>query len=603
MFATPIWADELTRPNIVWLVNEDHGPQLGCYGDALATTPHADRLASMGFRYTRAWSCASVCAPARTTIITGLYASSLGAGHMRSMVPCPAEMKLFPQLLSEAGYYCTNNHKEDYNVAALGKVWDESSIRAHWRSRKPGQPFFAVFNSEKSHESKIRTRPHKAFHDPARVKVPAYHPDTPEVRQDWAQYYDGVTNADADAGRRLKELEDAGLLEETIVFYYADHGSGMPRNKRWLYTSGLHVPLIIYIPEKYRSLRPADYQPNGTADRLVSFVDLAPTVLSLASIQPPAWMQGRAFLGPFAGESRQFVFGFRGRMDEKIDLSRGVFDGQYLYIRNYLPHRPQGQHLAYMFQTPTTHVWRKMFDEGRLTPAQAFFWNSKPAEELYDVRSDPDQIRNLAQNSDLDETLARLRTAQQEWCRSIRDVGFLPEGDMHRRTQGRSPRDLTEGEYPYDRVFRAADQAASFDQESRNSLIQDLADADPAVRYWGATGLLIRGGPAVVAAQAELTRSMNESAPEVALVAAEALVRYGPKEGRQKAMARLIELADCRRQDVFTVIAALNSLCAIELPNTPRDTIGQSSRRCEVPHPRYAEYAGRLVKELAADLP
>ncbi len=428
VFGTLAWADEPVRPNIVWLVNEDHGPHLGCYGDSFATTPHADRLASLGIRYTHAWSCAPVCAPARTTIITGLYASSIGAEHMRSMVPCPAGTKLFPQLLREWDTTARTTTKRTITLPRPARFGTNHRSLLIGDRGSRANPSSRSSTREKSHESKIRTRPHKALHDQTKVTVPPYHPDTPEVRQDWAQYYDGVTSADADAGRRLKELEDAGLLDETIVFYFADHGSGMPRNKRWLYTSGLHVPLIVYIPEKYRSLRPAEYQPGAAADRLVSFVDLAPTVLSLASIQPPAWMQGSAFLGPFAAEPRQFLFGFRGRMDEKIDLSRGVFDGRYLYIRNYLPHRPQGQHLAYMFQTPTTRVWRKMFDEGRLTPAQAFFWKTKPTEELYDVRSDQHQIHNLAGNDDLQETLARLRAAQQEWCRCIRDVGFLPRG-------------------------------------------------------------------------------------------------------------------------------------------------------------------------------
>ena len=325
------------QPNIVWIVSEDHGPHLGCYGDSYATTPHVDRLASMSLKYARCWSNAPVCAPARTTLITGLYGPSSGGEHMRSMVPCPSGKAMYPQLLRDAGYYCTNNAKEDYNVEKPGKVWDESSKKAHWKNRPDGKPFFAVFNSEKSHESKIRVRPHKAVHDPARVRIPAYHPDTPEVRQDWAQYYDVVTEADADAGLRLKELADAGLAEETIVFYFADHGSGMPRNKRWPCNSGLQVPLVVHIPEKYRDLRPADYVPGGTSNRLVSFVDFAPTLLSLAGVKPPGWMQGHAFLGKHTTAPQPFLYGFRGRMDERYDLVRSATDGRYVYVRQYLP--------------------------------------------------------------------------------------------------------------------------------------------------------------------------------------------------------------------------------------------------------------------------
>jgi uncharacterized sulfatase len=233
------------RPNILWLTSEDHGPHMGCYGDTFATTPNGDALAAKGMLFKHAWSCGPVCAAARTTIIAGMYPPSTGGEHMRSMTEMPKGTKMYPQFLREAGYYCTNNSKEDYNLAKPEGVWDESSGNANWKKRKEGQPFFAIFNETCSHESQLRKRPHVAIHDPAKVRVPAYHPDTPEVRQDWAQYYDQVTLADASAGKRLKELEEAGLAADTIVFYYADHGSGMPRNKRWPCNSGLQVPMVV----------------------------------------------------------------------------------------------------------------------------------------------------------------------------------------------------------------------------------------------------------------------------------------------------------------------------------------------------------------------
>ena len=251
-------AAESSRPNILWITSEDHGPEMGCYGDKLATTPNVDALAAKGLLYTRAWSTAPVCAPARTALISGMYPSANGSEHMRSLVPMPRGTKMFPQLLREAGYYCSNRSKEDYNLEKPGKVWDESSNKGHWRNRREGQPFFAVFNSTKSHESQMRIRPHTPIHEPAKVRVPAYHPDTPEVRRDWAQYYDKVTEADADAGRVLAQLEADGLAGNTIVFYFGDHGSGMPRSKRWPYNSGLHVPLVVYIPEQFKHLRPPE---------------------------------------------------------------------------------------------------------------------------------------------------------------------------------------------------------------------------------------------------------------------------------------------------------------------------------------------------------
>jgi arylsulfatase A-like enzyme len=255
-------------PNILWLTSEDHGPHLGCYGDSFATTPNVDALAAKGMLYRLAWSNAPVCAPARTTIISGMYPPSTGSEHMRSLVRYPQGKQMLPQLLRQTGYYCTNNVKEDYNLEPPkdeARVWNESSRTAHWRKREAGQPFFAVFNSTKSHESQIRTRPHKQVHDPAKVPLPAYHPEAPEVRRDWAQYYDQVSEADADAGKRLQELAEAGLAGETIVFYFADHGSGMPRNKRWLYNSGLRVPLIVYIPGKFKHLAPPEYKAGGSS--------------------------------------------------------------------------------------------------------------------------------------------------------------------------------------------------------------------------------------------------------------------------------------------------------------------------------------------------
>ncbi|HPP54793.1 MAG TPA: sulfatase, partial [Thermoguttaceae bacterium] len=368
-------------------------------GDQYAQTPNLDRLAARGLRYRVCWSNAPVCAPARTTIITGVYPTSLGAEHMRSEVRMPDWMKMYPQFLRAEGYYCTNNSKEDYNLVKPPGVWDQSSPKAHWKNRRPGQPFFAVFNLTITHESQIRNRPHTLQHDPAKAPVPPYHPDTPEVRHDWAQYYDRITQMDAQAGQILQELEEAGLADQTIIFFYSDHGSGMPRHKRWLYDDGLHTPLIVYFPEKFRHLAPKDYQAGGASDRLVSFVDLAPTLLSLVGRKPPDWMQGQAFMGPFAGPERKYLFGFRGRMDERYDMSRAVRTERYLYIRNYMPHRLQGEYVGYMFQTPTTVVWRKLFDEGKLRPEQAAFWQPKPPEELYDLQTDPHCIRNLADDS------------------------------------------------------------------------------------------------------------------------------------------------------------------------------------------------------------
>jgi len=554
---------EARRPNILWITCEDTGPQLGCYGDAFARTPNLDALAAKGMIYSTVWSNAPVCAPARTAIITGVYPTSTGAEHMRSLVPMPASMRMYPQLLREAGYYCTNNVKEDYNLEKPGKVWDDSSRKAHWKNRPPGVPFFAVFNHTVTHESRIRTRPHQFQHDPSKVRVPAYHPDTPEVRQDWAQYYDRVTEMDALAGANLRELDEAGVAEDTIVFFYGDHGPGMPRCKRSACDSGLHVPLIVYVPPKFRHLAGKDYVAGGRSDRLVAFVDLAPTLLSLAGVRALQWMQGHAFMGPFAAAEQPYLYGLRGRMDERYDLVRSVRDKRYVYVRNFMPHLPAGQHNAYMFETPTTRIWKKLYDEGRLSPPKTFFWEPKPPEELYDLQNDPDEVKNLATSAAHQEILKRMRAALREHLLAVRDIGFLPEGEIHSRSAGSTPYEIGHrpDAYPLERILAMAELASSLDPAVLPGLQAALVKApDSAERYWAAMGILMRGKDAVVAAGLELRQALKDESPYVRMTAAEALGRFGAEADRKAAIALLLETADLRKHGVYVSMYALNAL-------------------------------------------
>ena len=294
------------RPNILWITCEDISPNLGCFGDLYAVTPNLDRLATEGVRYTNAFAVIGVCAPARSTLITGMYAPSLGTHPMRCRGTLPDYVRCFPEYLRDAGYYCTNNVKTDYNFATPESAWDESSRQAHWRKRRAGQPFFSVFNFTSCHESQIRLPEEKYAertadftsrqrHDPALATIPPYHPDTPEVRRDWARYADMITYMDREVGALLAELDADGLADDTIVIFFSDHGAGMPRSKRWLYDSSLRVPMIVRFPKKYQHLAPGE--PGAITDRLVSFVDFAPTVLSLAGVLIADHMQGEPFLG------------------------------------------------------------------------------------------------------------------------------------------------------------------------------------------------------------------------------------------------------------------------------------------------------------------
>ncbi|MCC6538085.1 MAG: sulfatase-like hydrolase/transferase [Bryobacterales bacterium] len=595
--AATLAAQTPERPNILWITCEDTGPELGCYGDRYAVTPYLDAFAGRALRYLHAWSNAPVCAPARTTIISGLYPPSTGSEHMRSMTRLPESMKMFPCYLREAGYYCTNNSKEDYNLAHTGKVWDASSPKAHYSQRAAGQPFFAVFNNTITHESQIRTRPHKQVSDPAEARVPAYHPDTPEVRQDWAQYYDNIRTMDTWAGKHLKDLEEAGLAESTIVFFYGDHGSGMPRSKRWPYNSGLQVPLLVYIPEKFKHLRPPEYKTGGTSDRLVSFVDLAPTVLSLAGVPPQAFHQGFAFAGTRTAPPQPYVYGFRGRMDERVDLVRSVRDKQYVYLRQYMPHRIYGQHINYMFETPTTRVWKKRFDEGQATPAQQAFWKTKPVEELYDLTADRDEVKNLAGSPQHKTVLERLRKAQRALAERVRDVGFLPEGEIHARAgQDGAPYAMGHdpARYAAARVMDAADLASRGGRPS-------LTDADSAVRYWAAQGYLVRQE-----ADAALRRAVeSDASPYVRAVAAEALGRYGQQPGDvDLAVKTLIELAPADKHGVFVSILALNGLDALDVKAAGvKNAVAALPKEAPGAPERFRSYIPRLIEKTLADLP
>lgn len=594
------------RPNLLWITSEDNGPHLGCYGDEYSISPKLDALAARGLRYTRASSTAPVCAPARTTVISGIYPPATGAEHMRSMTKLPEGFKMFPAYLRAAGYYTSNRSKEDYNLEKTDDVWDESSGKGHWKNRAKGQPFFSVLNFTISHESKIRNQieDENRIHDPAKAPIPAYHPDTPEVRKDWAQYYDRITMMDAECGKALEELEDAGLADDTIIVYWGDHGSGMPRNKRWPYNSGLNVPLIVHFPEKWAHLAPEGYEAGGTSDRMVGFIDLAPTMLSLAGIEPPKWMQGHAFAGKFETEAPEFSFGFRGRMDERYDMLRTVMDQRYVYIRNYMPHRIYGQYIAYMFQTPTTQVWHDLYHDGKLNEAQSHFWKTKPAEELYDLERDPDEINNLADSDKHQAILGKMREAHRDWVMEVRDVGFLPEAEIHARAQGGAPYDYGHSDaYDLESLFEAAQLATSLEAKDLPAIVELLDDDESAIRYWGATGLLCHGEAGVKAGRDALVAALEDDCGSVALVAAEALGRYGSADESALALEVIMAHANVETGNVFEAILATNALDYLDEKAAPRlEEIKTLPTKPKGPAPRVDGYVKNILPKIVRDL-
>jgi N-sulfoglucosamine sulfohydrolase len=511
------------RPNILWLVIEDSTfSYVGPYGDPLARTPNFDRMAASGITFDRAYAPCPVCAPTRSTIITGRYAAGLGTQHMRSARPLPEGVKFFPEYLREAGYFCTNNAKTDYNTSTTwATAWDESKGTAHWRHRKPGQPFFAVFNFAQSHESSLHDRK-PLITDPAKVRVPAYLPDTAEVRADLAQYFDSVSRADAALGRVLKELEADGLADDTIVFLYSDNGGCVSRSKRSLYDNGTHIALVAHFPKKFASLAPA--VAGKHLDEIVNFVDLPPTVLSLVGLPLPAQFQGRAFAGPARQAAPAITYLFRDRMDERYDFARAVTDGHYHYIRNYLPDQPWGQHQDYQWKQSSMREWEKLYREGKLNETQSAYFEKKPVEELYDDVADPDNVNNLANDPAHRATRDRLHAALNREIVRLNDAGFMPEPMMIALSGGKSPTTVSTDptRYPLARIVDFLDSVQLAEAPPDDVLAEAMKAPQPMLRYWAA-----------VAAQRShelpgaFAKLLDDADPVVRLTAAETLLIRG----------------------------------------------------------------------------
>lgn len=538
------------RPNILWLVSEDNNPFIGAYGDRVANTPAIDALARAGTLYRRAYSNAPVCAPSRFAILTGAYPQSCApANHMRAKAKVAGILQTYPELLRQAGYFCTNNAKTDYNCDVDPmKIWDRQGPDAHWRDRAPGQPFMAVFNHETTHESQLFS-PTTGRVTAESVKVPQYLPDTEAVRDDYASYYNLMEKMDGQIAARLEELRAHGLADDTIVFYYSDNGGVLPRSKRYCYDEGLRVALIIHVPPKWRHLAPT--RPGQAVDAPVSLIDLAPTVLSIAGVAQPAHMAGKPLMGQRIAPHQQYAFGMRNRMDERIDFVRTVTDGRWRYIRNYMPHRPWGMHGAFEWLARGYQSWEALHRAGRLNPVQDRFFSPKPFEELYDLSNDPDQINNLAGTRAGE--LARLSRELDRQMLSVNDNGFIPEG-----MEGEgwiASRDRTI--YPLPRLMDLARDAAAADRPA-DSLVTALSDSNPIVRYWAATGMLVRRARDAETL-ASLRRMVKEDPePQVRVVAAEILALAG----EPGAVALLGELAGANHTREVR-LAALNSLTVI----------------------------------------
>lgn len=541
------------RPNILWIVSEDNSVDyLRLYSAEGAPMPAIERLAAEGLVFNHAFANSPVCSTSRSAIITGSYAPRIGAmDHRRSQhAPMPEGLRMFPWYLRQAGYYTSNNVKTDYNVRDRD-MWDESSASATWRNRKDGQPFFHVQNYTITHESSLHftaaemaekknTRPNDA------MQPFPYHPDTTTFRYTQARYLDRHESLDRQIGELLAQLEADGLKEDTIIFYYGDHGGVMPRSKGYIYESGLHVPLVVYAPAKWRHLLPAT--PGTRLDGFVSFIDLAPTVLNLAGITPPAVMDGHPFLGrgvtAEALAARDEHYSAADRFDEKYDLVRGLRKGRFKYLRNYQPFNPDALNNTYRFQQPAYAEWRELYQAGKLNATQRAFFEPRPPEGLFDLEKDPHEIRNLAGDPAHATVLTDMRRRLAAWVKGMPDLGFYPENIFLKEAIGNPVAYGQSRRAQIARLVDTADLSLQSFAEARPALEQALAAADPWERYWALIACSSQGRAA--GDLAPIARKLAESDPErlVRVRAAEFLALIGADDPHPVIARALREAAD-----------------------------------------------------------
>jgi arylsulfatase A-like enzyme len=530
--------NEQPKPNILWVTIEDTSPQfIGCYGNKDADTPYIDRLAEEGVRFTNAFSTGSVCSPSRTAIITGVKTYKTGTGNHRSKYPIPDFIKGFPFYLQKEGYYSTNNVKTDYNVAGeqefITEAWTESSNEAGWWDRKPGQPFFAVFNYNESHQSRTMTEtydwylknvlehlsPEERIGD-NEYEIPPIYLDSPEMRKQFARVYNSIKLTDNRIGELLARLEEDNLTDSTIIFFYADHGQGMPRGKTNGIDFGYRVPFIVWFPEMYKHLSP--WGTGGVVtDELIDFTDLAPTILSLAGGKIPDHLKGR----PFIGEQRSKPVGHlhlsSDRSDNGIDMIRSVTDGKYVYSRNYMPFMPEVRYIRYMEIGEIKQQMRKDLADNKLNSLQKSLFASRPAEFLFDIENDLWETINLAEDPEHRPVLVKMRNLMKEEILQSRDVMFLPEyeiGLLSKTTTAYEFR-ADEKDYPLEKILEVASLAGLRGSDVTERQISFLDSPNKIIRYWAVMGLRSQMSNDLMPHSDKIINAINDPYPPVAVTA------------------------------------------------------------------------------------
>ena len=517
------------RPNVLWVVIEDTSPQfIGCYGDSKAVTPAIDKLAKGGVRFTNAFSTGTVCSPSRSAIITGARTYEMGTGNHRSNYAIPGFIKGFPWYLRQAGYYTTNNAKTDYNTSAAARItkdaWDESSRKAGWWNRTPGQPFFAVFNFDDSHQSRTMTNPYPVYAKqvladlPATrvvadkdVQVPPFFRNSDSMRHQLARIYNGISLADYKLGKIIDRLEKDHLLDSTIIFFYADHGEGMPRAKTNGIDLGYRVPFVIWFPEMYKHLSP--WKTGGVVtDDLINFADLAPTLLGLAGAAVPDYMHGRKLFGNGATQTPKEMFLTSDGAEGVTELTRTVTDGRYSYSRIFLPFMPELFYKKYFDYGEIMQVMRADLKDGLLNNTQKKLFETRQTEYLFDFDKDPWQLNNLALDPTFQPVLKKMRASMEAAIVKNRDAMFMPEYELGQISKTGTPYEFRQNnaEYPIDEIYKAASLSGLNTSDALKSQVGLLKHVNRFVRYWAAMGLKSQGA-AVKKYTSEIKAALKEN--------------------------------------------------------------------------------------------
>jgi arylsulfatase A-like enzyme len=550
------------QPNILWITLEDTSPQfIGSYGNTNASTPVMNKFTKEGVQFTNAFSTGTVCSPSRSALITGVKTYEIGTGNHRSNYTIPSYIKGFPYYLKQAGYYVTNNSKTDYNVANekafIDEAWDESSGKAGWWNRDDEQPFFAVFNYNESHQSRTMTNSYEWYEKEVLDKLPEedrigdnefemppFYRDSPEMRKQMARVYNSLKLTDNRIGELIARLEADGLLDETIIFIFADHGEGIPRGKTNGINFGYRVPFTIWFPSKYAHLSP--WGTGASTDELISFEDLAPTLISLVGEKVPEYLKGRVLIGDTRDAEVDKLFISSDRSDNGIDMVRTVTDGRYVYSRNFMPFMPEARYIRYMEIGDIKQIMRTDYENGVLDPLQRSFFEPRKAEVLYDIENDLWETNNLIDQPEYKELVEEMRTVLESHIIERKDILFLPEYELEKVSKASTPYEFRQesSKYPIKEIYHVAKLAGFRDKEVMLQQLEFLKSENQLDRFWAAIGLRSQDKAMLLPYADQIANGLDDNYPPVSITIASILYELNQSKQAEELLKKSVVNSD-----------------------------------------------------------